>query len=86
MKTQLKFVVDKNLADRFKQEVLKRRGKLDLSKEGEEALRLYLKTKGPVTGAESQEDPILKVIGIATSRGNVRPNALDDKRRLYDEA
>ena len=82
MKTQLKFTVDSALAERFKQQVLQRRGKLDLSREGEEALRLYLRERGPI--APSGPDPILAVIGIATSKGG-RVNALEDERRLYDE-
>lgn len=82
--TQIKFTVDSSLAKRFKQAVLRRRGKLDLSREGAEALRLYLEREA--TPRNPEEDPILKVIGIASSRGKVRPNALLDKRRLYDEA
>lgn len=84
MLTQLKFTIDSALATQFKQAVLKRTGKLDLSREGAEALRLYLAhANQPVR--DPAEDPILKVIGIATSRGKVKPNALEDKRRLYDE-
>ncbi len=84
MQTQLKFTIDSALATQFKQAVLKRTGKLDLSREGAEALRLYLAQAAPNV-TDPAEDPILKVIGIATSRGRVRPNALQDKRRLYDE-
>ena len=85
MPTQLKFTIDSSLATQFKQAVLKRTGKLDLSREGAEALRLYLShVASPAPNPD--DDPILKVIGIATSRGKVRPNALQDKHRLYDEA
>lgn len=82
MKSQIKFVVDSDLADRFKQAVLRRRGKLDLSREGAKALQLYLRDQ-TAARATSKPDPILAVIGIASSKGRV--NALTDERRLYDE-
>ena len=82
MPTQLKFTVDSSLAKKFKAEVLRRRGKLDLSHEGAEALRLYLENAPGSNNPD--DDPLLKVIGIGASRGKERPNALKDKRRLYE--
>lgn len=84
MMTQVKFTVDSALANRFKEAVVRRRGKLDLSREGAEALRLYLGHVAAET-REPGKEPVLKVLGIATSRGKARPNALADKRRLYEE-
>jgi hypothetical protein len=84
MLTQIKFTVDSALANRFKEVVVRRRGKLDLSREGAEALRLYLERVNTEM-REPAKEPVLKVLGIATSRGKARPNALADKRRLYEE-
>lgn len=77
-------MVDRTLAERFKRAVVERRGRLDLSREGEEALRLYLRerqAKAPPT----EKDPLLKAIGMLRSTGG-RVNAMEDERRLYDEA
>ena len=81
---QIKFVVEDDLAERFKRAVLKKHGKLALSAEGAKALQLYLDQAGPSQRAtEDQPDPLLGAIGAATSKGNTRPNALQDKQRLY---
>lgn len=82
MRTQIKFVVDAGLAEQFKQAVLRRRGKLDLSREGARALHLYLREQ-TAARPSSKPDPILAVIGIAASKRPV--NALVDERRLYEE-
>lgn len=85
MQTQLKFVVDQALAEQFKRAVLRKHGKMNLSQEGAEALRLYLREpegRRPPAG----RDPLLQVIGSARSTTPARPSALRDKRRLYDEA
>lgn len=82
MKAQIKFVVEKEIADRFKRAVVARRGKLDLSREGENAMRLYLRElEKPVE--PRAVDSLLGIIGIASSRGTRRPNALSEKRALY---
>ena len=86
MKTQIKFVVDQRLAERFKEEVLRRRGKMELSREAEEALRLYIrKRETSRQGGPPAKDSILEVIGIAKSTGG-RVNALEDERRLYERS
>jgi hypothetical protein len=79
---QIKFVVEDELAEQFKRAVLKRRGKLALSDEGAKAIQLYLDST-PAEPAAPAEDPLLKAIGIATSKGGPRPNALASKRSLY---
>lgn len=84
MRTQLKFVVDRALADRFKRVVLEKHGKLNLSREGEEALRLYLREVEGRASAPGR-DPLLSVIGIARSTTATRPDARRDKRRLYED-
>lgn len=82
MARQLKFVVDDALAERFKRAVLARRGKLELSREGAEALRLYLR-EAARPRRRNLHDPLLDAVGIGASRA--RRSALADKKRLYDE-
>lgn len=84
MPTQIKFVVDDALAERFKRAVLAKRGKLELSREGEEALRLYLREQERAPRRPAR-DPLLDAIGMVRSKGRVRPDALQDKKSLYDE-
>jgi len=81
---QLKFSVSDKLAKDFRQTVLAKRGKLEVSREGEEALKLYLK-KNRKELAESSRgsrraDPILRIIGAVKSRE--RRNALEDLKRM----
>ncbi len=79
---QLKFVVDDDLADRFKRAVLRKHGKMALSEEGAKAIRLYL--EGPAAKEMGEQaDPLLAAIGAATSKAGPRPNALKDKHALY---
>ena len=82
MKIQVKMLIDKTLAERFKQAVLARHGKLNLSREGEEAIRLYLQAR-PQAPSASRRDPLLTIIGIGASKTKPRPDALRDKRALY---
>lgn len=83
MQVQLKFVVDSSLAERFKRAVLAKRGKLELSREAEEALRLYLEREAREPAPRRTKDPLLAVIGICASSGP-KPNALADKQGLYE--
>lgn len=83
---QLKFVVDDALAERFKRAVLAKHGKLELSREGAVAIRMYLdaQPRGP---ARPRRDPLLDAIGMASSAARgARPDALREKKALYDEA
>jgi len=81
---QLKFIVSDDLAKKFRQAVLAKRGKLEVSREGEEALKLYLeKNKKKIINSSedsSRVDTILDVIGAVKSRE--RHNALDDLKKL----
>ena len=83
--TQLKFVVDDELAKEFKQLVLAKRGKLELSSEGEAALKLYIeKHKGADSRKASRRaDPLTRVVGAIES--GQRRDALTDLRRLETE-
>jgi hypothetical protein len=80
MATQLKFVLDDDLAERFKRAVLAKHGKLELSKEGAEAIRLYLRERP----AKARPGSLLDLIGSASSKKG-RPHAARDKRALYED-
>ena len=78
---QVKFIVDEELLKRFKQVVIKRRGKIELTPEGEEALKLYIqKYENAETGPQKEGDPLTDAIG-AISTGK-RRNALDDLKEM----
>ena len=87
---QVKLVVDDDLARRFKQTVLAKRGKMETSREGEEALKLYLEKNKDFTPTKRSKktkkrgdqgiDPILHFIGAVKSKG--KPNALEDVKTL----
>jgi hypothetical protein len=77
---QVKFVVDEELLKRFKQTVIKRRGKIELTPEGEEALRLYIQKYENPGDARGGRDPLAAAIG-AISTGK-RRSALRDLKEL----
>lgn len=81
---QVKFIVDEELLKKFKQVVIKKRGKIDLTPEGEEALRLYIQKYGDAEGGPSDgEDPLMQAVGaVRTGR---RRSALKDLRRMEAE-
>ena len=72
---QVKIVASNDTIDRFKRIVLAKRGKLELSAEGEEALRLYIKKYENLLGGlcPPERDPLAKIceIGRSSSRHNV---------------
>jgi len=76
---QVKFVVDEELLKKFKQIVIKRRGKIELTPEGEEAIRLYVK-KYENLGRRGGRDPLVSAIGAVRS-GKTR-SALKDLKEL----
>jgi hypothetical protein len=83
MSTQIKITVDDELAERFKRAVIEKHGKLELSKEGAEALRLYLlEYHRPRRG---RRDPLLDAIGMFKGRKGEKYDALKDKKALYTE-
>ncbi|MEE8167863.1 MAG: hypothetical protein V3T58_03190 [Candidatus Hydrothermarchaeales archaeon] len=79
MTVQLKLNIDDALARKFKESVLAKHGKLELSVEGEEALRLYLKHHKFLT-MTPKKDPILRIIGSCKSRG--KADAVEDLKKL----
>jgi hypothetical protein len=78
---QVKFVVDEELLKRFKQVVIKRRGKIELTPEGEEALKLYIQRYGDTEGGNGEgPDPLNAAIGAI--RTGKRRSALRDLKEL----
>ncbi|TLY05895.1 MAG: hypothetical protein E6K95_00785 [Thaumarchaeota archaeon] len=78
---QLKFVLDDDLVKKFKQIVIAKHGKIELSSEGEEAIRLYVnKYEHALTKSKQEADPLKRVIGAIKSP---KPSdALEDLKRL----
>jgi hypothetical protein len=78
---QVKFVIDDELLKKFKQIVIKRRGKIELTPEGEDAIRLYIEKYGSTLDHESHMiDPLKGAIGaVHTGKGR---NALKDLKDL----
>ena len=78
---QVKFVIDDELLKKFKQIVIKRRGKIELTPEGEDAIRLYIEKYGNALDDEPRRsDPLKRAIGaIHTGKGR---NALKDLKDL----
>jgi hypothetical protein len=78
---QVKFVIDDELLKKFKQIVIKRRGKIELTPEGEDAIRLYIEKYGSVLDDEPRRvDPLRGAIGVIHT-GKDR-NALKDLKEL----
>lgn len=78
---QVKFIVDEELLKKFKQVVIKKRGKIELTPEGEEALKLYIqKYENMESGPHKGRDPLAEAIGaISTSK---KHSALEDLKEL----
>ena len=83
---QLKLVVDDELLRKFRQIVLIRHGKIELTPEGEDAIRLYIaKYEHLLKGRHSRESvPLKRSVGAIKSDG--RHNALTDLKELESEA
>lgn len=77
MSTQLKLTVSDELANRFKQVVVHKHGKLEVSVEGEEALRMYI-DHHKLMMKEPKKDALSKLVGACSSGGN----ALEDLKKL----
>jgi len=79
---QIKIIASRDLVDKFKKIVLAKHGKLELSAEGEEALRLYIrKYEWLLSGLRSpDDDPLTKICGIGRSAR--RHNVLKDLEKL----
>jgi hypothetical protein len=78
---QVKFVVDDELLKKFKQIVIKKHGKINLTPEGEEAIRLYIKKYEDLEKrSHGAEDPLITAIGaIRTAKAR---SALHDLKEL----
>lgn len=78
---QVKFVVDEELLKKFKQTVIKRRGKIELTPEGEEALKLYIQKYGSSEDElRGRPDSLNAVIG--SLRTGKRRSALRDLKEM----
>lgn len=79
---QLKIIVSDEIVEKFKKIVLAKHGKLELSVEGEEAIKLYIQKYEHLLHGLSppEEDPLAKIVGIGCS--DERRNVLKDLERL----
>jgi hypothetical protein len=79
---QLKIVASEETVSKFKKIVLAKHGKLELSAEGEEALRLYIKKYERLLGGlcAPEQDPLTNICGLGRSRA--RHNVLKDLEKL----
>ena len=80
--SQLKILAVDDTVDKSKRIVLPKHGKLELSAEGEKALKLYIKKHEGLLGrmVPPDEDPMKELSGIGRSRG--RHNALKELKVL----
>jgi len=78
----MKIIASNETIERFKRIVLAKHGKLELSVEGEEALKLYIKKYEGLLGGlcPPEKDPLARICGIA--RSSDRHNALKDLQKL----
>ncbi len=78
MTAQIKIVAQEETIEKFKRIVLAKHGKLQVSSEGEEALKLYIRKYERLLGTmvPPEEDPLRKINGIGKSKK--RYNVLED--------
>lgn len=81
---QIKILADDSTIEKFKRIVLAKHGKLELSLEGEEALKLYIKKYERLLGEiiSPEEDSLKGLTGVARSKE--RHNALRELKNLDD--
>ncbi len=79
---QIKIIASSQTIEKFKKIVLAKHGKLELSAEGEDALRLYIKKYERLLGGlcPPDQDPLSKICSIG--RSTQRQNVLRDLERL----
>ena len=79
---QIKILAADETIDKFKRIVLAKHGKLELSAEGEEALKLYIKKYEKLLGGmvPPDQDPLKKLSSIG--RSSQRHNVLRELERL----
>jgi len=75
-------VTDDKIAEKFKKIILAKHGKLELSVEGEEAIRLYIQKYEHLLyePCPPSDDPLARIVGIG--RSDDRRNVLKDLERL----
>jgi len=83
---QIKIITSNEVVERFKRIVLAKHGKLELSIEGEEALKLYVKKYEHLLYdlITPDKDPLSKICGIG--RSAERRNVLADLETLESGA
>ncbi len=79
---QIKIVAADETVEKFKRIVLSKHGKLEVSAEGEEALKLYIKKYEKLLGSilPPDKDPLRDIYEAGKSNG--RHNVLRDLERL----
>ncbi len=79
---QIKIIAAEDTIEKFKRIVLAKHGKLELSAEGEEALRLYIRKYEKLLGSmiPPEEDPLKDICGIG--RSAEKHNVLAELKRL----
>lgn len=82
---QIKILATDETIEKFKRIVLAKHGKLELSAEGEEALKLYVKKYEKLLGGmvPPEQDPLSKICAIG--RSTQRHNVLKDLKLLEAE-
>jgi hypothetical protein len=79
---QIKIVAPSELIEKFKRIVLAKHGKLELSVEGEEALKLYVQKYEHLLHEllSPEDDPLKEIVGIGCSAE--KRNVLEDLEKL----
>ena len=79
---QIKIIATDEIIEKFKRIVLAKHGKLELSAEGEEALKLYIKKYESLLGkmVSPDQDPLKSICQIG--RSSKRHNVLKDLELL----
>jgi hypothetical protein len=79
---QIKILAADSVVEKFKKIVLAKHGKLELSIEGEEALKLYIKKNEKLLGQliPPDEDPLKELSGLGRSKGHY--NSLKELKLL----
>lgn len=79
---QIKIVAPSELIEKFKRIVLAKHGKLELSVEGEEALKLYVQKYEHLLHEllSPEDDPLKEIVGIG--RSAEKRNVLKDLEKL----
>jgi hypothetical protein len=82
---QIKILASDDIIEKFKRIVLAKHGKLELSSEGEEALKLYVKKYERLLGGmvPPDEDPLKDLCSIGKSTEH--HNVLKELKLLEDE-